>query len=158
VIEKNVPTSAKKDRPIIVCRRRSPVRRSFSLRYRPISNRCRPKAFDRRIPLTLSVSSVIADMSASVRCVLPATSRRAFPTLTVSHRNNGISSNDRIVSGTEITTIAMIVLMIVTTLDSTVDAVSVTTDWTPPTSLARRDWISPVRVVVKNRSCIACRC
>ena len=36
-------------------------------------------------------------------------------------------------------------------------AVSVTTDCTPPTSLARRLWISPVRVAVKNRSGIRCR-
>ena len=90
--------------------------------------------------------------------MLVATSRRALPTLTVSHRNNGISRSERIVSGTKITIIAMIVLMIVTTLESTVDAVSVTTDWTPPTSLASLDWISPVRVVVKNRSGIAWRC
>ena len=52
----------------------------------------------------------------------------------------------------------MIVLMMVTTFESTVDAVSVTTDCTPPTSLASLDWISPVRVVVKNRSGIAWRC
>ena len=32
------------------------------------------------------------------------------------------------------------------------EAVSVTIDCTPPTSLASRDWISPVRVAVKNRS------
>ena len=34
-------------------------------------------------------------------------------------------------------------------------AVSVTTAWTPPTSLASRLWISPVRVSVKKRSGIA---
>ncbi len=158
MIEKNVPTSAKNDRPIIVWRSRKPVSRSFSLRNRPISNRCRPKAFDSRIPLTLSVSSVIVVMSARVRCVFVATSRRAFPTFTVSHRNSGISSSDRIVSGIEIRIIAMIVLMIVTTFESTVDAVSVTTDCTPPTSFASLDWISPVRVVVKNRSGIPWRC
>ena len=48
--------------------------------------------------------------------------------------------------------------MMVTTLDSTFDAVSVTTDCTPPTSFDSRDWISPVRVVVKNRSGMFCRC
>ncbi len=37
-------------------------------------------------------------------------------------------------------------------------AVSVTTAWTPPTSLARRLWISPVRVSVKKRSGIGWRC
>ena len=36
--------------------------------------------------------------------------------------------------------------------------VSVTTDWTPPTSLVIRLWISPVRVSVKKRSGIFCRC
>ena len=36
-------------------------------------------------------------------------------------------------------------------------AVSVTTDWTPPTSFASRLWISPVRVSVKNRSGIRWR-
>ena len=35
---------------------------------------------------------------------------------------------------------------------------SVTTDWTPPTSLARRLWISPVRVSVKKRSGMRWRC
>ena len=52
----------------------------------------------------------------------------------------------------------MIVLMIVTTFESTVDAVSVTTDCTPPTSFASLGWISPVLVAVKNRSGIAWRC
>ncbi len=37
-------------------------------------------------------------------------------------------------------------------------AVSVTTAWTPPTSFARRLWISPVRVSVKKRSGIDWRC
>ena len=41
--------------------------------------------------------------------------------------------------------------------DRMVEAVSVTTDWMPPTSFARRDWISPVRVSVKNRSGMCCR-
>ena len=36
-------------------------------------------------------------------------------------------------------------------------AVSVTTDWTPPTSFASRLWISPVRVSVKKRSGIRWR-
>ncbi len=48
--------------------------------------------------------------------------------------------------------IAMIVLTVIATLDVIDAAVSVTTDCTPPTSFARRLWISPVRVAVKNRS------
>ena len=38
------------------------------------------------------------------------------------------------------------------------EAVLVTTVWMPPTSFWSRDWISPVRVAVKKRSDIACRC
>ena len=54
--------------------------------------------------------------------------------------------------------IAMIVLIAIARLLVTELAVSVTTDWTPPTSLARRLWISPVRVSVKKRSGIRWRC
>ena len=53
--------------------------------------------------------------------------------------------------------IAMIVLKATAMLLVTELAVSVTTDCTPPTSLARRLWISPVRVSVKNRSGIRWR-
>jgi hypothetical protein len=45
-----------------------------------------------------------------------------------------------------------------TTLAKIDDAVDVTTVCTPPTSLASRDWISQVRVAVKNRSDIRWRC
>ena len=62
------------------------------------------------------------------------------------------------VSGSERRSIAISVLMMVTTFARSDAAVLVTTDCTPPTSLARRDWISPVRVVVKNRSGMNCRC
>ena len=49
----------------------------------------------------------------------------------------------------------MIVLTAIARLLVTELAVSVTTAWTPPTSLASRLWISPVRVSVKKRSGIA---
>jgi hypothetical protein len=62
-----------------------------------------------------------------------------------------VSCHDRIV-------IAIKVLAITTTLDKMLEVVSVTTLCTPPTSFARRDWISPVLVVVKNRSGMDCRC
>ena len=52
---------------------------------------------------------------------------------------------------------AMIVVATVAKLLSSDAAVSVTTDCTPPTSLAMRLWISPVRVSVKKRSGIHCR-
>ena len=45
----------------------------------------------------------------------------------------------------------------ITTLDRMLEAVSVTTVCTPPTSLVSRDWISPVRVEVKNRRAMDCR-
>ena len=54
-------------------------------------------------------------------------------------------------------TIATIVESATATLDVMDDAVSVTTACTPPTSFARRLWISPVRVAVKNRSGIRWR-
>ncbi len=110
------------------------------------------------MPLTLSVSSVIAVRSASVFCVLLATSRRARPTLTVSQMKIGVMQSDIIVSCTDRSSIAISVLMMITTFARSDAAVLVTTDWTPPTSFARRDWISPVRVVVKNRSGMNCRC
>ena len=53
---------------------------------------------------------------------------------------------------------AMTVLTAIAMLLVTELAVSVTTDCTPPTSLARRLWISPVRVSVKKRSGIRWRC
>ena len=53
--------------------------------------------------------------------------------------------------------IATIVLIAMARLLVSDAAVSVTTAWTPPTSLASRLWISPVRVSVKNRSGIRWR-
>ena len=53
--------------------------------------------------------------------------------------------------------IATIVEIAMATLDVIDAAVSVTTACTPPTSLASRLWISPVRVAVKNRSGIRWR-
>ena len=66
-------------------------------------------------------------------------------------------NRDSTVSCHESRSIAISVLMITTTLARMFDIVSVTTAWTPPTSLASRDWISPVRVVVKKRSGMNCR-
>jgi hypothetical protein len=126
-MEKNVPTTAKNERPIIVCRICKPVRRVFSPRKRSISWRWRPNAFDSRMPETDSVSSVTAVKSASVFCVLVATSRRARPTLTVSHRKNGMSESDRTVSCHESNVIAMSVLTMTTTFDRMFEVVSVTT-------------------------------
>ena len=48
--------------------------------------------------------------------------------------------------------------MKMTTLARMLEAVVVTTVWTPPTSLASRDWISPVLVPVKKASDSVSRC
>ena len=61
------------------------------------------------------------------------------------------------VSCQESSSIAIRVLSRMTTFDRMLEAVSVTTVWTPPTSFDRRDWISPVRVPVKKRSAMCCR-
>ncbi len=110
VIEKNVPTTAKNERPIIVWRICSPVSRSFSPWNRSISWRCRPNDFDSRMPETDSVSSVTAVRSAIVFAVLVATSRRARPTLTVSQTKNGIMNRDSTVSCHDRSSIAISVL------------------------------------------------
>src|ERR687892_220528 len=145
---------AKKERPIICWRIWRPASRSFSRRNRSVSCRCLPNAFDSRMPETDSVSSVIADRSAMLLWVTAATSRRARPTRWVSQKKNGSVPRDSSVSCHESSSIATTVLITMTRLDSTPEAVSVTTDCTPPTSLERRDWISPVRVEVKNSSVI----
>ncbi len=66
--------------------------------------------------------------------------------------------SERTVNCQDSTSIAMSVLRSVTMLDSNDVAVSVTTDWMPPTSFVRRDWISPVRVPVKKRNDMPWRC
>jgi hypothetical protein len=100
---------------------------------------------------------VIAVRSASDFCVLRATSLRALPTFVVSQMKNGIMNSDSTVSCHDSNSMATRVEIRMTTLDRMLEAVSVITDCTPPTSLEIRDWISPVRAVVKNRSGMCCR-
>jgi len=66
--------------------------------------------------------------------------------------NSGVMNSDSTVSCQEMMTMAISVLMRITTFDRTPEAVWVTTSSTPPTSFDSRDWISPVLVLVKNRS------
>ncbi len=54
--------------------------------------------------------------------------------------------------------IATVAARTVVTLETIEVAVLVTTLWTPPMSLAIRDWTSPVRVRVKKASEIRWRC
>ncbi len=110
------------------------------------------------MPETESVSSVVADISASDFWVSPRTSRLTFPTRNVRYMKKGSRPRLRNVSRQSMMSIAMIVLMAIATFEVSEAAVSVTTDWMPPTSFARRLWISPVRVSVKNLSGIVWRC
>ncbi len=110
------------------------------------------------MPETDSVSWVIALMSDSDDCVRAAIFRRTRPTRICSSRNTGSSTNATSESCHDSATMAITEATTVTTLPRIDDAVSVTTDWTPPTSLSSRDWIEPVRVEVKNPRCIRCRC
>ena len=156
--EKNVPMTAISVRPTISWRMARSARRWFSSRKRLSSSRRRPNTLLSRIPDTDSVSSVIALISALDCCACAVTFRRTAPARYVYQTNSGVIASESTVSCQEITVMAMTVLSSVTTLDSSDVAVSVTTDWIPPTSLVRRDWISPVRVPVKKRSDIPCRC
>ena len=71
---------------------------------------------------------------------------------------NGVIASESSVSCGLSRSMAMMVLMVIATFEVIDEAVSVTTAWTPPTSFARRLWISPVRVAVKNRNGSRCRC
>ena len=70
----------------------------------------------------------------------------------------GTTQTERSVSCHERISIATRVEETMTTFETMLETVLVTTVWTPPTSFASRDWISPVRVAVKKRSDMRCRC
>lgn len=71
--------------------------------------------------------------------------------------NTGIRTSATSVSRHDSTIMATRAEITVTELPRMDEAVLVTTDCTPDTSLPRRDWISPVRVEVKNASFMRCR-
>ena len=72
--------------------------------------------------------------------------------------NSGTSATATMVSRHDSSSIATRAATTVTTLPRIELAVSDNTDWTPPTSLASRDWIAPVRVAVKKARSMRCRC
>ncbi len=80
MIEKIVPMIMKNQRPTIAWRIWSCDRRLFKARNLVIELACWPNVLARRIPETLSVSSVVAVISASDCCVSVETSRRTLPT------------------------------------------------------------------------------
>ncbi len=83
--------------------------------------------------------------------------RRCRPTRRVRKTNSGSSASENSASRQSSSSIATIVASTVVTLETIEVAVEVTTDWTPPMSLAIRDCTSPVRVRVKNASDSRCR-
>jgi hypothetical protein len=117
-----------------------------------------PKAFASSTPDTDRVSSDRALIAASDSWVERATWRRRSPTVLVSQKNAGTVMSATMVSCQLRITMATTVEVKITTLARMVDAVLVTTVWTPPTSLASRDWISPVLVLVKKARESVCRC
>ena len=109
-------------------------------------------------PDTDSVSSLMALIAASASWVDRDTWRRRSPTVLVSQKNAGTVMTATMVSCQLRMIIATMVEMKMTTLARMLEAVVVTTVWTPPTSLASRDWISPVLVPVKKASDSVSRC
>ena len=91
-------------------------------------------------------------------CVSAATARRRAPTTLLRTKNAGAVPTATTVNSQDKTNIAIKVLMRMTVLESTSETVLVTTRCTPPTSLDTRDWISPVRVPVKNPRERLCKC
>jgi hypothetical protein len=111
-----------------------------------------PNTLASRTPDTDRVSSLMALIAASDSWVDRDTWRRRSPTVLVSQKKAGTVMTATMVSCQLITIMATMLETKVTTLARIVEAVVVTTVWTPPTSLASRDWISPVLVFVKKES------
>ena len=156
---KIVPMIMKNQRPTIAWRIWSAASRALSSRNRLIDAVLLAERLRQQDPADAEASPrSCAVISASDFWVSPLTSRRTLPTRNVRYMKNGSRPSDRSVSRQSMRNIAMTVLIAIARLLVTELAVSVTTDWTPPTSLASRLWISPVRVSVKNRSGMRWRC
>ena len=109
-------------------------------------------------PETVSVSCVIALISASETCASRRAERRRRPTRREMTTKIGTTTSESSVSGIDSRAIAITDETTTTTLESTLAAVVVIVVWTPPTSFCRRDCTSPVRLPVKNDSESSCRC
>ncbi len=83
---------------------------------------------------------------------------RTRPTRTWSSTNSGRTATETRVSCHDRSSIATRAAMTVTELDRIEENVVVRTLLTPPTSLASRDWMAPVRVAVNQASSMVCRC
>ena len=83
---------------------------------------------------------------------------RWLPTRRASSTKNGVRPSENSARRQSSRNIATTLAITVVTLETIEVAVVVTTVCTPPMSLAIRDWISPVRVFVKNASESRWRC
>ena len=109
------------------------------------------------MPDTLSDSCTSEEMSASAPCLVAVIRLRSLPTRRESAAKNGSRPSEKTARRQSSRNIATTVASTVVTLETIEVAVEVTTDCTPPMSLAIRDWISPVRVRVKKASERRCR-
>ena len=110
------------------------------------------------MPETDSDSWTSEEMSAIAPCLVAVISRRWLPTVAASSTKIGVSASENSASRQSSSSIATTVAITVVTFETIEVAVVVTTFCMPPMSLAMRDWISPVRVCVKNASDSRCRC
>src|SRR5256885_16781348 len=102
-----------------------------------------PKKIGSRSSVTEWASSMRALIAGSDSWVERVTWRRRSPTVLVSQKNAGTVISATMVSCQLRMTMATTVEVKMTTLARMLEAVGVTTDWEPPTSLGRRDWVSP---------------
>ena len=131
--------------------------RSDSPSKRSASSAPRPMVLPSRMPDTLSDSCTSEEMSAIALCRVAVIRRRWAPTRRASAVKNGSRPSENTARRQSSRNIATTVAATVVTLETIEVAVLVTTDCTPPMSLAMRDWISPVRVRVKKASESRCR-
>ena len=110
------------------------------------------------MPDTLSDSCTSEEMSAIAPCLTVVIFLRCWPTRRASSTKNGSRPSENTARRQSSRNIATTLATTVVTLETIEVAVLVTTVCTPPMSLAIRDWISPVRVLVKNASESRCRC
>ena len=104
-----------------------------------------------------SDSSMATFISASSRWRRAVSSRRMEATLRVSSTAGGITSSEISDSCQDSATMAATVATAVVRFVAMLVAVEVTTACMPPMSLVMRDWISPLRVRVKNPTDWRCR-
>ena len=139
-------------RPAIRERTSRSARLADSRSKRSASSVLRPIVLPSRIPETDSDSCTSEEMSAIAPCLVAVIARRRSPTRRAISTKIGVRPSENSARRQSSRTIAITVAITVVTLEVIEVAVVVTTFCTPPMSLAMRDWISPVRVLVKNAS------